>query len=137
MTRLGDGAVPEARSAVVATQSAALNAAMNLRSVDTAPNLESARLRSTTPRRSLISPGLVGSRLSQPYSTHSSKLIFISQQKCLLTLEHGLQTVIPARKFGLEFSDGIYDWVYRATEAFLDGREPREYIVKCGVPNNH
>ena len=85
----------------------------------------------------MISPGLVGSRLSQPYSTHFSKHILVSQQKCLVTLEHGVQKVIPARKLGLEFRDGIYGWVYRATEAFLDGRQPREYIVKCGLPNNH
>src|SRR6266496_1416863 len=125
------------RRAVVALQSAALNAAMNRRSVDTASTFESARLRSTIPRRSLISPGLVGSRLSQPYSTHFSKLILVSQQKCLFALEHGVQEVIPARKFRSEFRDGIYGWVDRAADVFLDCREARKYLVKCGLPNNH
>src|SRR5437764_14493948 len=98
---------------------------MNLRSVDTAATLESARLRSTIPRRSLISPGLVGSCLSQPYSAHFSKLILVSQQKRLLTLEHGVQKVIPARKLCLEFRDSIKCCIYRANEAFLEGRLTR------------
>src|SRR6266496_6655544 len=87
------------RRAVVALQSAALNAAMNRRSVDTASTFESARLRSTIPRRSLISPGLVGSRRSQPYSTHFSKLILVSHQKYLWSFEYGGQKMIPACKF--------------------------------------
>src|SRR6267143_2726910 len=99
---------PEARSTVVARVRAALKAAMNRRSVDTASTLESARLRSTIPSRSLISPGLVASRLSQPYSTHFSKLIFVPYQKYLFALERGIQKVIPARKFRLEFLDGIH-----------------------------
>src|SRR5437016_8774001 len=125
------------RSAVVAVQSAALKAAMNRRSVDTASTFESVRLRSTIPRRSLISPGLVGSRLSQPYSTHFSKLILVSQQKYLLSFEYGGQEMIPARKFRLEFSDGIYGWVDRAANTFLDCGEPRQYFVKRGLPNDH
>ena len=52
------------------SEGAALKAAMNLRSVDTATTFESARLRSTIPRRSLISPRLVGSRFHQ----HSEKI---------------------------------------------------------------
>src|SRR5205814_6943306 len=83
---------------------------------------ESARLRSTIPRRSLISRGLVGSRLSQPYSTHFSKLILVSQQKFLLAFEHGGQKMIPARKFRLEFLDGIHGRVDRAADAFLHCR---------------
>src|SRR6266700_1657981 len=110
---------------------------MNRRSVDTASTLESARLRSIIPRRPLISPGLVGSRLSQPYSTHFSKLILVSQQKYLLSLEYGGQKMIPVRKFRLEFRDGIYGRVDWAANAFLDGREAREHLVKCGLPNNH
>src|SRR5690349_795204 len=109
---------PEARSAVVAVQSAALKAAMNRRSVDTASTLESARLRSTMPRRFLISPGLVGSRLTQPYSTHFSKLILVSQQEYLLAFEHSSQEMIPRRTFRLEFRDGIYGRVDRASDAF-------------------
>src|SRR5580658_6422125 len=115
---------PEARSAVVAMQSAALKAAINRRSVETASTFESARLRSTIPRRSLISPVLVGSRLSQPYSTHFSKLILVSQQKFLLAFEHGGQKMIPARKFRLEFLDGIHGRVDRAADVFLHCRKP-------------
>lgn len=48
--------------------------------------------------QSLISPGLVGSRLSQPYSTHLSKLILISQQEYLVAFEHRGQKMIPRRK---------------------------------------
>jgi hypothetical protein len=40
--------------------------------------------------------GLVGSRLSQPCSTHFSKLILVSQQEYLLAFEHGVQEMIPA-----------------------------------------
>src|ERR1700719_1977869 len=128
--------IPEARSAVVATLSAALKAAINRRSVDTASTLESARLRSTIPRRSLISRGLVGSRLSQPYSTHFSKLILVSHQEYLLSVEYGVQEMIPARKFRLEFRDGIYGWIDRAADVLLDASEPRKYLVKRGLPNN-
>src|SRR5246127_3478274 len=115
---------PEARSAVVAMQSAALKAAINRRSVETASTVESARLRSTIPRRSLISPVLVGSRLSQPYSTHFSKLILVSKQKFLLAFEHGGQKMIPARKFRLEFLGGIHGRVDRAAKVFLHCSEP-------------
>src|ERR1700719_2024611 len=115
---------PEGRSAVVATQSAALNAAINRRSVETALTFESARLRSTIPRRSLISPVLVGSRLSQPYSTHCSKLILVSQQEFLLAFEHGRQKMIPAREFRLEFLHGIHSRVDRAADVFLRCRKP-------------
>src|SRR2546425_1004929 len=110
---------------------------MNRRSVDTASTLESARLRSTIPRRSLISLGLVGSRLSQPYSTHFSKLILVSQQKCLLSLEHGAQEMIPVRKSRLKFRDGVYGRVDGAADTLLDCGEPRKYLVKCRLPNNH
>src|SRR5206468_6352100 len=92
---------------VVATLSAALKAAMNRRSVDTASTFESEMLRSTIPIRSLISPGLVGARLSQPYSTHFSELILVSQQEYFLAFEHGGQKMIPARKFRLEFCQRI------------------------------
>src|SRR5947209_8947898 len=102
---------------------------MNLRSVDTTSTFESARLRSTIPRRSLISRGLVGSRLSQPYSTHFSKLILVSQQKFLLAFEHGGQKMIPARKFRLEFLDGIHGRVDRAAATLLDGSQPRKYLA--------
>src|SRR5712692_9504397 len=98
---------PEARSTVVARVRAALKAAMNRRSVDTASTFESARLRSTIPRRSLISPGLVASRLSQPYSTHFSKLILVSHQEYLLAFEHRGQKMIPRCKFRLEFCQRI------------------------------
>src|SRR5579864_4999380 len=104
--------------------SAALKAAMSRRSVDTASTFESEMLRSTIPRRSLISPGLVGSRLSQPYSTHFSKLILVSQQEYFLAFEHGGQKMIPARKFRLEFRDGIYGRVDRAADVFLHCRKP-------------
>src|SRR5260370_23354749 len=97
---------------------------MNRRSFDTASTFASARLRSTIHRRPLISLGLVGSRLRQPYSTHFSKLILVSQQKYLLAFEHGVQKMIPARKFRLKFQDGIDRWVDRAADAFLDCREP-------------
>jgi hypothetical protein len=69
--------------------------------------------------------GLVGSRLSQPYSTHFSKLILVSQQKYLLPCGYGGQEMIPARKFRLEFRDGIYGRVDWAPDAFLDRRQPR------------
>ena len=70
-------------------------------------------------------------------STHVSKLILVSQQKYLLSFEYGGQKMIPARKFRLEFRDGIYGRVDRAADAFLDGREPRVYLIECGLPNNH
>src|ERR1700682_5764800 len=98
---------------------------MNRRSVDTASTFESPRLRSTIPRRSLISAGLVASRLSQPYSTHFSKLILVTQQKYLLSLEHGSQKMIPARKLRLEFRHGIYGWVDGAADVVLSCGEPR------------
>jgi hypothetical protein len=120
--------------AVVAMQSAALKAAMNRRSVDTASTFESLRLRSTIPRRPLISPGLVGPRRSQPYSTHFSKLILVSQQKCLSALEHGGQKMIPARKLRFEFRDRIYGWVDRAADTFLNITEPRKY---SGAQQSH
>src|SRR5439155_20392979 len=109
---------------------------MNRRSVDTASTFESRRLRCTIPRRPLISLELVGSRLSQPYSTHFSKFILVSQQKYLLPFEYGGQKMISARKFRLEFRDGIYGRVDRAANALLDGRESREYLVKCGLSNH-
>src|SRR5579864_8210916 len=110
---------PEARRAVDATASAAMKAAINRRSVDTASTFEFARLRSTIPRRSLISPGLVGSRLSQPYSTHFSKLILVTQQEYLLAFEDGGQEMTLARKFRPEFGDGICGRVDGATGALF------------------
>src|ERR1700758_5391067 len=118
-------------------QSAALKAAINRRSVETASTLESARLRSTIPRRSLISPGLVGSRLSQPYSTHFSKLILVTQQEYLLAFEDGGQEMTLARKFRPEFGDGIYGRVDGATGALFYRSEARKHVVKRGLPNDH
>jgi hypothetical protein len=81
---------------------------MNRRSVDTASTLASARLRSTIPGRLLISSGLVYSRLSQPYSTHFSKLIVVSHQEYLLAFHNGVQEVISTGNLRVEFCDGIY-----------------------------
>ena len=97
MTCLGHGAMTEARSAVVATLSAALKAAMNRRSVDTASTFASAKLRSTIPRRSLISRGLVGSRFSQPYSIHPiDKKLLVAPRFCDHLRKHSLAQ--PGRK---------------------------------------
>src|SRR5271170_148706 len=113
---------PEARSAAVATVSAAPKAAMNRRSADTASTLESLRPRSTIPSRSLISPGLQRSRLSQPYSTHFSKLIFISQQEHLLALQHSVQEVISVFNLRLELGNGVDRRVNETANLFLDIR---------------
>jgi predicted nucleotidyltransferase len=53
------------------------------------------------------------------------------------TAQSDVDLMIPACKFRLEFRDGIYGRVDRAADAFLDGREPREYLIECGLPNNH
>ena len=73
---------------------------------------------------------------SQPYSAHFSKLILVSQHKYLSSFEYGGQEMTPARKFRFEFRDGIYGWVDRAADVFLDCREARKYLVKGGLPNH-
>jgi hypothetical protein len=63
---------------------------------------ESSRLRCTIPNSALTSSALLGSRLSQPYSSHFSKLIFIPNQKDFMAIDHGIQKMISVRQFALE-----------------------------------
>src|SRR5689334_9772326 len=93
---------------------------MNRRSVDIACTLESVRPRSTMLRRFLISSGLVGSRFSHPYSTHFSKVIFLSDQKYLLFFHQTVQKMISAEKFRSEFSGGVHRRINDATNFLLN-----------------
>src|ERR1700751_3328240 len=75
--------------------------------------------------------------LSQPYSTHFSKLILVTQQEYLLAFEDGGQEMTLARKFRPEFGDGIYGRVDGATGALFYRSEARKHVVKRGLPNDH
>src|SRR5262249_45354136 len=108
------------RRAVVAAVSAAPNAAVNRRSVDTACTLESVRPRSTMLRRFLISSGLVGSRFNHPYSTHFSKLIVVSDQKYFLSFRQAIQKMIPAEKLRSEFRGGVHSRINNATNLLFN-----------------
>src|SRR5207244_2592141 len=103
---------PDALSASVAAVRVALYAASNRRSWETAATLASLRSRSTIVSRFLISSRLVGSVLSQPYSTHSSKLIFVSDHEYLFAADHRIKEMISARELCLELGGGIDGGVY-------------------------
>lgn len=60
-------------------------------------------LRSTMPRSALISLTVVSSRLSHPYSSHFSKLIFGADYKYFLSFQYGIQKMIAQKKLPLEF----------------------------------
>src|SRR5947209_203741 len=112
---------PEARSAIVAAVNAAVKVATNRRSADIASTFESSRLRRTIPSSALISFALLGSRLSHPYSSHFSKLIFASNQKRFVAVEHGIQEMISSFQFCLELMHRIYGGVHRSAERSLCG----------------
>ncbi len=100
---------------------------MNRRSVDTASTFESARLRSTIPRRSLIST----CAKSAPALANRTPPTFLSSssspsKNSFLAFEQRGQKMIPARKFRLEFLDGIHGRVDRAADVF----SPLERAVK-------
>jgi hypothetical protein len=80
----------------------------------------------TMPNKSLISSGLEGSALSQPYSTQFSKVIFVSEEKHLFASHHRLQEMVSGFQFGLELfqrEDGRID---RASEVALGGSQLRQ-----------
>jgi len=45
--------------------------------------------------------------------------------------------VIPSRKLRLEFRGRIHGGMERAADAFLNGRESRQYLVKRVLPDDH
>jgi len=122
VTCLGCGAMTGSRSAVVATQSAALNAAMNRRSSIRLSTFESA---SYVPHSQeiFVSPGLIGSFLSQPYSTHFSKLILVPSKNTFCPLSTAFKKWFPLASFDLN-PRRIYGRVDRAADTLLDCREP-------------
>src|SRR6478752_65200 len=93
---------------MVAAASAAVKLATNRRSAEIALTFASSRLRCTIPNSAFISSVLLGSRLSHPYSSHFSKLIFVPDQKNYLVFDYGMKKMISARPFLLEFVYGIY-----------------------------
>jgi hypothetical protein len=101
------------------------------------PQSSTTRPRSTIRKRPLISSGLVGSRLSQPNSTHLSKLIVVSHQEQLWSLQNGIQEMISIQKLPLELSNRIYGWVYRPQKAFLYTGKMRKNSVDSGPSHNH
>src|ERR1700733_7488833 len=102
-----------------------------------ASTFASLRLRVTSPNKFLISSGLDGSSLSQPYSTHFSKLIFVSGQKHLFASHHRLQEMVSVFKLGLEFVQRKDCRIDRASKVTLRGSQLREYLVQAHVADDH
>src|SRR5581483_555164 len=120
------------RNATFAAVRAALNAASNRRSSEIASTLASLRSRSTIVRRLLISSRLVGSALSQPYSTHFSKLILISDQKDLFPTDDRIQKVISAGKLCFELRNRIDGGIDRAPKRSLNLPQLPEHLFEGG-----
>src|SRR6202167_3741791 len=102
-----------------------------------ASTFASLRLRVTMPNKSLISSGLDGSSLSQPYSTHFSKLIFVSGKKHLFASHHRLQEMVSLFKLGLELLQRKDCRIDRASKLTLSGSQLREDLIQAHVADHH
>src|ERR1700684_1223079 len=97
----------------------------------------SLRARGTMPNKSRISSGLAGSALSQPSSTHFSKLIFVSDEKHLFASHHRLQEMVSGFQFGLELFQREDRRIDRTSEVALGGRQLHEHLIQAHVADDH
>src|SRR3990167_362737 len=81
-----------------------------------------------------ISSRLLSCSLSQPFCTHSCKLMLITDQKNLFAADHGSEKVVARFQFSFEFGSRINCWVDFPRERLL-GRGQRRYnIAEADVP---
>src|SRR5213078_6438 len=113
---------------MMAAVRAALNAASKRRSSEITATFASLRSRSTIVSRLLISSRLVGSALSQLYSTHFSKLIFVSNWENVLATHDRIQEMISAPGLRLEFGHRLDGGVDSRRERRLDISETRYHV---------